>query len=53
MLDFVHIRRINTEEKAKVIAAVWGAEFIRFLAELAILPRRILKNRMNASFSLK
>ena len=25
-------RRINTEEKAKVFAAVWGAEFIQFLA---------------------
>ena len=29
----VHRRRINTEEK--VIAAVWGTEFIQFLATLA------------------
>ena len=25
------------EEKAKVVAAVWGAEFIQFLATLAVL----------------
>ena len=47
--DYVQIltvssRRINTEEKAKVVAAGWGAEFIQFLAALAILPRTILKN---------
>ena len=29
-------RRINTERKAKVVAAVWGTEFIQFLAALAI-----------------
>ena len=33
----VHRRRINTEGKAKGVAAVWGAEFIQFLASLAIL----------------
>ena len=32
-----HRRRINTEEKAKVVAAVCGTEFIKFLAALAIL----------------
>ena len=33
-----HTRRmINTEEKAKVVAAVWGTEFIQFHAELAVL----------------
>ena len=31
----VHRRRINTEEKAKVVAAAWGTEFIQFLAALA------------------
>ena len=31
-----HRRRINAEEKTKVVAAVWGAEFIYFLAALAI-----------------
>ena len=25
-------RRINTDEKAKLVAAVWGTEFIQFLA---------------------
>ena len=47
-----HRGRINTEEKAKIVAAVWGTEFIQFLAALAILDfRTILKNRMNSSFS--
>ena len=31
-----HIRRIYGEEKAKVIAAVWGTELIQFLAALQI-----------------
>ena len=31
-----HRRRINTEEKAKVVAAVWGTEMIKFLAALQI-----------------
>ena len=44
-----HRRRIKTEEeKAKVVASVWGKEFIQFLAALAILPRTILKNRMKS-----
>ena len=29
--------RIKTEEKAKVVAVVWGTELIQFLAALAIL----------------
>ena len=45
-----HRRRINTEEKAKVIATVWEAAFIQFLVALAILPGEILKNRMYSSF---
>ena len=32
----IHIRRVKTEEKAKVVAAVWGTEFIQFLAALAV-----------------
>ena len=28
-----------TEEKAKVVASVWGEEFIPFLVALAVLPR--------------
>ena len=46
----VHRLRINTEERAKVVAAVWGLEFVQFLAALAILHyRKILKNGMNSS----
>ena len=33
-----HRKRIKTEEKAKVVASVWGEEFIQFLAALAVLP---------------
>ena len=29
---------VVTEEKAKVVAAVWGTKGIKFLAALAILP---------------
>ena len=48
-----HARKIKTEEKAKVVAAVWGTKFNPFLASLAILTGTILKNRMNSSFSFK
>ena len=47
------IRRINTEENATVVAAVWGAELLQFLAKLAIWPRTILKIMMKSSFSFK
>ena len=32
-----HRRRINAEEKAKVVTVVWGTESIQFLAVLVIL----------------
>ena len=52
-----HRRRINKKVKAKVIAAVWGTEFIKLFAVLcsySILPRgRNVKNRMNSSSSFK
>ena len=32
-----HGRSLKTEEKAKVVAAVWGTEFIKFLAALAVM----------------
>ena len=48
-----HRRRIRTEEKAMVVDSVWGKEFIQLFATLAVLPRTILKNRMNLSFSFK
>ena len=34
-------RRIKTEEKAKVVAVVWGEDIIQFLATLDILSRKI------------
>ena len=37
LLGLFHRRIVNTEEKAKVVAAVWGKEVIHFLAALAIL----------------
>ena len=37
---------MELEDKAKVVASVW-------LAELAVLPRSIRKNRMNSTFSFK
>ena len=40
-----HRRRISTEEKAKVIATVWGTEKIQFLVALAIQDD--VKKRMN------
>ena len=43
-------RRINTEEKVKVVAAVWGTELIQSLAALAIFADD-LKKRMNSSYS--
>ena len=45
------IIKSKTEEKAKVVASVWRKEFIEFLAalaqSLAVLPRTILKNKLN------
>ena len=41
-----HRRRINTEEKAKVVAAVWGTEFLQFLAALAVFHYDDVKNKM-------
>ena len=38
-----HRRRIELEDKAKVVASVWGTQFIQFLAALAILPWSIEK----------
>ena len=46
----VHRRRIKIEEKAKVVASVWGKEdFFQFLAALAVFARTILNNRMNCT----
>ena len=48
--DAGYRRRIYTEEKAKVVAAVWGAECIQFLAALAILHQDGTKKRMNSFY---
>ena len=45
----IHRKRIKTEEKSKVVASVWGEEYIQFHAALAVLPRTILNNRMNCN----
>ena len=43
-----HRRSTNTEGTAKVVAAVWGTQFIQFLAALAILHyMTIFKNMTN------
>ena len=42
-------KKLTTEEKAKVVAAVWGTELIQFLAALAILHQDDLKIRMNCT----
>ena len=34
-----HRRRMETEGKAKVVASVWRAKFVQFLAALAVLSR--------------
>ena len=36
-----HRRRMEREAKEKVIAYVWGAKFIEFLAALAVLLGRL------------
>ena len=40
-----HRLRINTEEKAKVVAAVWGTEFLQFLSVMAVLHWDELKEK--------
>ena len=39
-------RRIETEGKAKVVASVWGAKLVKFLAAPAVLPQSIWKKRL-------
>ena len=36
-IPLTHRRRINTEEKAKVVAVVYRTEYIKFFAVLAVL----------------
>ena len=44
---------MELEDKAKVVAYVWGTKCVQFLAALDILPRTIINKRMNSSFSFK
>ena len=46
-------RRMEREAKAKVVTSVWGAEFVKLLAPLAVLPRSLWKNEMNSAVSSK
>ena len=39
LMHHSHRRRIYAEEKANVVAVVWGTELIQFLAALAIFPQ--------------
>ena len=48
-----HWRRIELEDKAKVVASVCGAKFVQFLDALAVLPFSTWKNRMNSTISSK
>ena len=43
---------MKTEEKAKIVAAIWGTEFIQFLAAVAVLHQDDLKKEMNSFYSL-
>ena len=49
ILGFYHMKKdlLYTEDKAKVVAAVWGIYFIQFLAALAVLPPDNMKKRMS------
>ena len=48
-----HRRWIKLKDKAKVVAFIWVAKFVQFLAALAVLLQSIWKNRMNLTFSFK
>ena len=50
-VGYGHRRRIGTEAEAKVVESIWGAKLVQFLAALAVLPRSILKKRLNSSYS--
>ena len=39
-------RGIETEGKAKVVASVWGMEFVQFIVTVDVLPRSIWKKQL-------
>ena len=47
-----HRRRIKTDEKVKVVAAVWRTELLHSVWELTILHQDDLKKGMDSSYSL-
>ena len=49
LLRILHMHR----RRMKVFAFVWQEKCIQFLSALAVLPRTILKNRMNSSLTFK
>ena len=42
---------MEREATTKVVTSVCGADFVQFLAALAVLPRSIWKNMMNSTVS--
>ena len=40
---------MELEDKAKAVASDYGAEFVQFLAALAVLPWSFCKKRLNAA----
>ena len=49
--ELIPYKKDKDRRKGKGRRICWGGEeFIQFLAALAILPRTILKNRMDSSF---
>ena len=46
-------RGIELEDKATVVASVWGTEFAQFLAALAVLSGSFWKKRSNSSYFSK
>ena len=50
LLHIQHGIRIETEEKAQVVAPVWGTELIKFIIALAILYQDDLKKGINSLY---
>ena len=44
-MRYHHRKRIKTDEKPKVVAAVWGTELIQFLAALNIFHMEDFKEK--------
>ena len=57
MVSYYYRRGIKTEEKGKVVAAVffflWGAESINFFGPLSILRQNDLKKKINSTRTIK